>query len=216
MITVDQVKEAADQVFGRIDSWGFDINPIVIDDQKYVVEWIKDVEDDDDDWTHPTLAVFKVDLEGKSRYFAKRGLYRSHYGYEWNGEFFETYPTQVTKTEFVNVANIELTADDVEKALTSHYDWENWEEFAWDVVRREGNVFPKVIDINNVTYEVKMIDDGPDVVGEWSYDTYIIFSVGDRVFKKTGHFQSHYGNDWDGPLKQVVEVEKTVKVWEEV
>ena len=42
----------------------------------------------------------------------------------------------------------------------------------------------------------------------------IVFSVGDRYFQKSGHYDSWEYEDWDGPLIEVVPVEKTVIVFE--
>lgn len=37
-----------------------------------------------------------------------------------------------------------------------------------------------------------------------------------RHFQKDGYYASHYGYDWDGAFFEVRQVEKLVKVWEQV
>jgi hypothetical protein len=50
--------------------------------------------------------------------------------------------------------------------------------------------------------------------GDWSVETYIVVKIGDRYFKKTGHYASHDGEYWDGPVTEVKKVTKTVEVYE--
>lgn len=38
-----------------------------------------------------------------SQYFRKDGYYASHYGYEWDGAFYEVRPKRVTVTQFERV-----------------------------------------------------------------------------------------------------------------
>lgn len=51
--------------------------------------------------------------------------------------------------------------------------------------------------------------------GENAYDTFVILKVGNQLFRKMGHYQSHCGNDWDGPFTEVRQAEKSVTVYED-
>lgn len=44
-----------------------------------------------------TSVVFRIG----DRYFKKEGYYASHYGNDWDGDFYEVVPTQVTVTKYV-------------------------------------------------------------------------------------------------------------------
>jgi len=100
----------------------------------------------------------------------------------------------------------QLTVAQVEAAIEEDEDL-YWEELEWEF-RNKG------LTIDGVEYPAQVLDENPR--GEWDYGTYIVFSVGDQIFRKTGHFQSHYGNDWDGPLQEVRKAEKTIEVWEAI
>jgi hypothetical protein len=105
-----------------------------------------------------------------------------------------------------------LTAKQVEDALEAVVD-EKGESinYVWD----ELNYYidsPLVVDGDEYPFEV-VEQDGS---GSWGYETSTVFKVGDQLFRKTGYYQSHYGNDWDGPLREVREGAKTVRVWEDV
>jgi hypothetical protein len=45
---------------------------------------------------------------------------------------------------------------------------------------------------------------------------WVVVKIGDQLFKKDGYYASHYGTDWDGPFREVNQVEKTVTVYEPV
>lgn len=45
-------------------------------------------------------------------------------------------------------------------------------------------------------------------------DIWVVFKLGEQLFKKSGFYASHYGTDWDGPLIEVKPVEKVITVFE--
>lgn len=45
-------------------------------------------------------------------------------------------------------------------------------------------------------------------------EIWIVFKVGDQLFRKEGYYASHYGSDWDGDLCEVEAVERTVTFYE--
>lgn len=46
-------------------------------------------------------------------------------------------------------------------------------------------------------------------------DCWLVFQVGNQLFRKDGWYASHYGYEWDGSLYEVEAVERTVTVYEE-
>lgn len=101
----------------------------------------------------------------------------------------------------------ELTAREVETAISEKDDYV-WEEVAYYL--DEG------LTINGETYPVEVVAEYTGSEGDWDRDTFVVFKVGDQLFKKTGHYMSHYGNDWEGPLVEVEPYEHTVEDFREV
>ena len=109
-----------------------------------------------------------------------------------------------------------LTVDEVHDLLLAHEfdwngegegsDWEDWyEEGSWK---------------DRGTVEV----DGLGTVEVWSHDfggietnvSYLMFKVGDRIFRKEGLWVSHDGQYWDGSFSEVKAVQKVITDYEEV
>lgn len=67
-----------------------------------------------------------------------------------------------------------------------------------------------IIDGKFVDYEVVDTTGGMDKGSNAS----VTIKIGDQYFRKEGYYASHYGYDWDGPLREVVPVEKIVTVYE--
>lgn len=61
------------------------------------------------------------------------------------------------------------------------------------------------------TYE--KVDSHSGGEGDYGCETWVVVKVGDQLFKKTGFYQSHYGNDWDGAFTEVRQGRKTVTVY---
>lgn len=105
------------------------------------------------------------------------------------------------------------TAAEVLDALSETDLYEDgWSEIAWVLDKTRKNYTQRTITIQgaDVPVEVVATDDG----GEYGFETFVILRVGSQMFRKTGYYRSHYGNDWDGPFVEVVEAEKTITVYE--
>lgn len=87
-----------------------------------------------------------------------------------------------------------------------------WDELGWSLHRRDNA--PGGIYLRNELVDVTIVDIVSGGEGDYDIGTYVIIGVGDQYFKKTGHYMSHYGDDWDGPFTEVHPVEKTVLVYE--
>lgn len=103
-----------------------------------------------------------------------------------------------------------LTAAEVERAISDQYDDYVWEDFRW-YLRENGD-----ISIDDVTYPVEVKDEYTGGEGDWDSHTFVVFQVGDQLFRKTGRYRSHYGNDWDGPVDEVEPIQRTVNDWKKV
>jgi hypothetical protein len=81
-----------------------------------------------------------------------------------------------------------------------YYEVEDWSDIAYG---SEG-----IATINGEEYHWQLIESfgGMD---KGSYAA-VVFEVGDRLFRKEGFYQSHYGYDWDGDLCEVEAYERTV------
>ena len=77
-----------------------------------------------------------------------------------------------------------------------------------------GDTVTVTIGEEDYTLEVIEVRDGDE--GDFTLETYFIFEIDGRRFRKTGIYKSHYGTDWDGPVREVKKVEKTITVWEVV
>jgi hypothetical protein len=95
------------------------------------------------------------------------------------------------------------TAATVERAFND-FDWDNLED------RENGFKGAILVDGEAVVFEKVASDEG----GEYGYGTFLIFKVGTQLFKKSGYYRSHYGNDWDGSFTEVNATTKTVVVYE--
>lgn len=104
-----------------------------------------------------------------------------------------------------------LTVAEVESAIDNHDDW-YWDEVEWSARSDEG----LSLNINGESYPVKVEEEYTGSEGDWNSETWVVFHVGRQTFKKTGYYQSHYGNDWDGPLTEVKKQLKQIYVWENV
>ena len=99
-----------------------------------------------------------------------------------------------------------LTAQDIESALEEHNSYFYWGELTYSF--SDTKLF-----VGGVGYDVEVVETHDDDQ-EWAYNTWVVFKVGEQVFRKTGYYRSHDGEYWDGPLVEVVPSEKTVIVWE--
>lgn len=195
MVTKNDVKSAAEDEF---NDYGWGVNrSLTIDGEHYPIEWVELIEGHEGDWDIKTKAVFKINLDGKDRLFAKEGRYRSHDGEYWDGPFYEVTPEVVTKTEYREVKVGTLTAKQVEDAINAQEEIEGWD---WG--------YENTLTTNGVVLDVEWVAEtgGMD---EGSYASHV-FKINDQLFKKEGYYASHYGYDWDGDLFEVESFTKTV------
>jgi hypothetical protein len=96
-----------------------------------------------------------------------------------------------------------FTARELEDALGSN------NNFYW------GSLEYKKDTTLTVELPVEVVDSRFGGEGDWQCETFIVIKVGDQYFKKYGHYASHDGEYWDGPLVEVELKEKVVKDWEE-
>ena len=61
--------------------------------------------------------------------------------------------------------------------------------------------------------QVKVVDSNFHEEGNWHTDLYVVLSVGDQFFKKSGYYQSHDGTYWDGAVVEVEPEEVSVTKW---
>jgi hypothetical protein len=101
-----------------------------------------------------------------------------------------------------------LSNADVRKRVEDHVtrDEEGWSELAYANVGYE-------FEVENLG-KITLVDLKPSGEGGGEY-THVVFRLveedgTDRLFKKTGCYQSHYGNDWDGSIDQCRAIEKVV------
>jgi hypothetical protein len=106
---------------------------------------------------------------------------------------------------------MKLTTQQVETAITEDDDF-YWGELEWEAEHGDGFT----LTIDDKEYPVKFEEGYTGGEGDWNTETYVIFTLNDQSFKKTGYYQSHYGDDWDGPLIEVHSVVRPTKVWEKV
>lgn len=66
--------------------------------------------------------------------------------------------------------------------------------------------------VEGVEYPVERVDSygGMDMGTE----LWVVFKIGDQLFKKYGAYYSHDGSYWDGSLNEVKPVQKTITVFE--
>lgn len=107
----------------------------------------------------------------------------------------------------------DYTAEEVAVAIKAEHPRCDWES----LVSLLGYDSSRVV-IHDVTLRgarvpiVKVDEDDGD---EWGYETFVILRVGTQLFKKSGHYTSHYGDDWLGPMTEVSPREITTTVYEE-
>lgn len=101
MISESTVRDYAESQIGPY-RWGYaetlDLNGV-----DYPIEWVETILGEEGMWAAQTKAVFKINLDGEDRYFAKEGYYRSHDGEYWDGAFYECRPVEVTVSKYERI-----------------------------------------------------------------------------------------------------------------
>jgi hypothetical protein len=114
-----------------------------------------------------------------------------------------------------------LTAEQVEAAINAGHlrygedtSYEEYGEDAaaefWSELKYKSDRYTVIVD--GVDYKAEHVDSYGGM--DKGSDIWVVFRLGDQLFKKSGFYASHYGTDWDGPLVEVKPVEKTVTVFE--
>lgn len=60
------------------------------------------------------------------------------------------------------------------------------------------------------------IESGKMYSEQYQFDTYVVFEVAGRFFRKKGYYMSYEGSSWDGALEEVKEVPVTGTEWKVV
>lgn len=104
-----------------------------------------------------------------------------------------------------------LAASDVEAAIEALEDIDGyWGELEWALRDRD------TLEVNGESYPISIVSEEHGGEGSWDTETFIVVRVGDQLFRKTGHYRSHYGDDWDGPFREVEAVQRLVDDYKEV
>lgn len=82
----------------------------------------------------------------------------------------------------------------VEAVISSGREWDGIGYF--DITLRGETIRPKVV-----------TDFGGEGQGS---NRYIVFRIGDQLFRKSGYYASYHGSDWDGDFDEVEEYERTI------
>lgn len=105
-----------------------------------------------------------------------------------------------------------LTAADVEALLLEHtFEWRDdtdWHD--WSEASDPGPATFEVVGLG----EVKVWDH--DFGGIETNVSYLMFQIGDRVFRKEGLWVSHDGQYWDGYFHEVKPVQKVITDYEPI
>ena len=75
--------------------WGLDDQFLVINGVKYPYKIVEDKTEGS--WAYDT----RITIEVNGQYFTKEGYYQSHIGNEWDGDLYESFPTEVTTVEYL-------------------------------------------------------------------------------------------------------------------
>lgn len=95
--TVAEVLEAIEDKFGEDDEFWYypQDTPLVLRGEAVVPEKIEST-GGMDEGSNASI-VFKLN----DQFFRKEGFYASHYGYDWDGAFYECEPKEVVVVQYV-------------------------------------------------------------------------------------------------------------------
>lgn len=110
----------------------------------------------------------------------------------------------------------DYTAEEIEAAVTAGDDYEDenrdyqntWVAIGYDDVDDDATLTLRgeAVSFKYVAGKSPHEGGGEDV---WS-----VIQVGTQLFKKPGYYASHYGTDWDGDLKEVHAISRSVTFYE--
>lgn len=196
LVTAKEVESIIQGAIGYWDEWSISkVLSLTINDEVYPLSIVDSYTGSEGDYAAETYIVFRVGEQT----FKKTGYYRSHYGDDWDGPVVEVTKGEKTITTWEAKVYKPFTVAGVAEAVEE--DGDGWSEFRW-----EG---PDSIILDGETYPVKIVDTYGGGEGQGEV-VFVVFTVGDRMFKKNGYYASHYGTDWDGDLVEVEAFEKTV------
>lgn len=98
----------------------------------------------------------------------------------------------------------------IDSAMSSVYGGYFWDNLDY-AIKTHGDV----VTLDGKEYKVEYIE-MLDCDYEYSSQMHVIFKFGDKTYKKRGHYQSHYGSEWDGSITEVTPKTITVTEWEDV
>lgn len=176
-------------------------------------------------------AVVKVG----DQYFRKPGYYMSHDGSYWDGTLFEVEPSVQTVTDYQKKVKpaTDYTVKEVEKALLPYVGQSDWSE---DLTEEEEEAASNADGWFELKYKLKgqYLGEGESQLTHFTIrgeqvpvefvanfggegqgdDLWIVFKVGDQLFRKDGYYASYGESDYDGDLREVRAVVKAVTVYE--
>lgn len=103
----------------------------------------------------------------------------------------------------------DYTLDEVRLAVEDKFDWH---ELSWE--REDPSNEGIRLILRGTDVLIEFVDGYSGEEGDFSIDTFIVFRVGDQLFRKTGHYWSHHGEEWDGAFEEVELRPKTIEVYE--
>lgn len=92
-------------------------------------------------------------------------------------------------------------AAEVEAAIEAAYPHLGWESLAGKLGYENSHPTLTEVTLRGETVPVEKVAE--DEGGQNAYDTFIIVKAGTQLFRKEGHYRSHYGDDWDGDFTEV-------------
>lgn len=124
---------------------------------------------------------------------------------------------------------VEQFAEAVAKGRVQYKNWrdepvfleakEGWSADNWNALSFSSHLWDfgegttGIIQIGGETFPFSVVEEfGGEDMGS---HTHVVFVVGaNQYFKKSGYYASHHGTDWDGDLRKVKPVKKTITVFE--
>lgn len=109
----------------------------------------------------------------------------------------------------------DYTADEVEDAVENSDSVDEYGDprISWENLSYGDVPEGAVLNLRGEEVPVTRVDGKPGAEGGGE-EIYVVIRVGSQLFKKEGWYQSHYGEDWDGDLREVHAVERLVTFYE--
>jgi len=89
------------------------------------------------------------------------------------------------------------------------------DEDGWGEVAYSNDGSKSTVTLRGASVQVEKV--GGKAPGEGGgEEVSVVIRAGDQLFEKSGYYASHYGADWDGDVREVQPVERTITVYEAV